>query len=74
MTNIIKIINHEFLILKDSSKIKFCEINSNYKTKIIVNYILKNKNEDIEYLTEAIIEEIKEHTSRRNSCGRVFGP
>ena len=60
MTNIIKIINHEFLILKDSSKIKFCEINSNYKTKIIVNYILKNKNEDIEYLTEAIIEEIKE--------------
>lgn len=60
MTNIIKIINHEFLINKDSSKIKFCEINSNYKTKLIVNYILKNKNEDIEYLTGAIIEEIEE--------------
>ena len=60
MTNIIKIINHEFLILKDSSKIKFCEINSKYKTKIIVNYILKNKNEDIEYITGAIIEEVEE--------------
>ena len=60
MTNIIKIINHEFLILKDSSKIKFCEINSKYKTKIIINYILKNKNENIEYITEAMIEELQE--------------
>lgn len=60
MNNIIKILDYEFLITKDFSKIKFCEINSKYKTKIIVNYILKNKNEDIEYLTEAIIEEIKE--------------
>ena len=63
MNNIIKITNHEFLIKKDSSKIKFCEINSNYKTKIIINYILKNKNEDIEYLTGAIIEEIEERIS-----------
>ena len=60
MNNIIKIINHEFLIKKDSSKIKFCEINSNYKTKIIVNYILKNKNENIEYITGAMIEEVQE--------------
>lgn len=60
MNNIIKIINHEFLIIKDSSKIKFCEINSNYKTKIIVNYILKNKNENIEYITGAMIEEVQE--------------
>lgn len=60
MNNIIKIINHEFLINKDSSKIKFCEINSNYKTKIIVNYILKNKNENIEYITGAMIEEVQE--------------
>ena len=60
MNNIIKIINHEFLVIKDSSKIKFCEINPKYKTKIIVNYILKNKNEEIEYIREAMIEEIEE--------------
>lgn len=60
MNNIIKILDYEFLITKDFSKIKFCEINSKYKTKIIVNYILKNKNEDIEYITGAIIEEVEE--------------
>ena len=60
MNNIIKILDYEFLITKDFSKIKFCEINSKYKTKIIVNYILKNKNEDIEYITNAMIEEIEE--------------
>jgi hypothetical protein len=60
MNNIIKILDYEFLITKDFSKIKFCEINSKYKTKIIVNYILKNENEDIEYITGAIIEEVEE--------------
>ena len=60
MNNIIKILDNEFLISKDFSKIKFCEINSKFKTKIIVNYILKNINEDIEYITGAIIEEVEE--------------
>ena len=60
MNNIIKILDYEFLITKDFSKIKFCEINSKYKTKIIVNYILKNKNENIEYITGAMIEEVQE--------------
>ena len=60
MNNIIKILDYEFLITKDFSKIKFCEINSKYKTKIIVNYILKNENEDIEYITGAIIEKVEE--------------
>ena len=60
MNNIVKIIDHEFLVKKDFNEIKFCEINSKYKTKIIVNYILKNKNENIEYITGAMIEEVQE--------------